>query len=325
MAPGRTQQERKQVRRAFGKLVDQLIQPKTRDRYADAFQRFCRFHELRIDFQLPPPDVFDDMVGSYIEHLWEEGAPKSDASYVVAAVQFHRPQSKHHLPWSWRLTKAWNHLELPCRATPFSPDLALAMAGQAFQWKQPRMGWLLVLGFSLFLRTGEILQLKVKDISFPSNGSKDAPVVYLSSTKTTKKNLLPLEAVVVEEEISVKALQQLCKGLQPGDTLSQVSSQSFRKLFHRLLEALGLTSLGFAPYSLRRGGATSAFRAGASLDVLVTKGRWQNVSTARIYLDESAQALAALKIPRPSMLRCTKAKQYFVSVSQGGTRGKGPI
>lgn len=115
IAPGKTPLERKEVRKKIGKLTDQLIQPKTRDRYFGSFHRFCKFHDLKEDFAMPSPDIFDDMVGNYIEYLWEEGAPKSDAAYLVAAVQFHRPQSKHHLPWSWRLTKAWNQIELPSR------------------------------------------------------------------------------------------------------------------------------------------------------------------------------------------------------------------
>ena len=80
----------------------------------------------------------------YVEHLWEEGAPKSSANYVVAAIQFYRPESKHHLAWLWKLVKVWNQLEVPQRATPMTPELLMAFAGQAFCWQQFELGWLLV-------------------------------------------------------------------------------------------------------------------------------------------------------------------------------------
>ena len=89
------------------------------------------------------------MVAEYVEHLWEEGAPKSAANYVVAAIQFYRPECKHHLAWSWKLVKVWNQLEVPQRATPLSPELLMAFAGQVFRWQQFELGWLLVVGFTV--------------------------------------------------------------------------------------------------------------------------------------------------------------------------------
>ena len=85
---------------------------------------------------MPPPDVFDDMLGQYIEFLWEEGAPKSDPSYVLAGIQYKRLQTKRKLPWAWRLVKAWHQIQLPSRATPLTAELVLAMAGQAVLFRQ---------------------------------------------------------------------------------------------------------------------------------------------------------------------------------------------
>ena len=319
--PGRTQKERKQARRTIGKLTDQVIQVATKNRYEESFKRFLRFHNLSPNFCMPPPDVFDDMVGSYVEYLWEAGAPKSDASYVMAGIQHKRPQAKHKLPWAWRLVKAWHQIELPCRATPLTPELLLALAGQAFTFRQTRMGWLLVLAFSLFLRTGELIQLLRKDCIIPIDEGQP-PVVILIGTKTTKKNLLPLEKLVVEEALARKALRFLTKGLKPGDTLSQMSNHTFRSLWQSLLVALDLSGLGFAPYSLRRGGATSAYRNGATLDVLMTRGRWSHQKTARLYLDQGAQAVALLKLPASASQKCRKARAKFLAMSQEGTRGK---
>lgn len=319
---GSTALERQAQRRKIGALSRQVIQDKTRNRYHQMFQRFRRFHRWAEDFSVPAPEEFDMQVSQFVEHLWETGAPKSDASYALAAIQFHRPQTKHHLTWSWKLVKTWNHIELPTRATPLTAAWTLALAGQAFKWQQYRMGWLLIVGFSLFLRTGEMVNLQKQDVSLPQS-SKEEAVVYLTDTKTTKRNSLPLESVLVDDQLARKALTELTKGLLPGDTLGQMTNSQFRRLWADLLAALKINSCGFTPYSLRRGGATSAYRQGVQLDTLVTKGRWSHLSSCRIYLDQGAQALAEFSLPAASQPLLLAAQKHFKTVSQGGTRGMG--
>ena len=90
-----------------------------------------------------------------LQTMWSNSEKKEApkvmlASYALAAIQFFRPQAKSHLVWSWKLVKTWNQVELPTRAAPFSAELVLCMAGQAFQWQQFRIGWLLILGFFSF-------------------------------------------------------------------------------------------------------------------------------------------------------------------------------
>lgn len=138
---GASQLVRKQERQKVGSLSSFVVQDKTRERYKAAFQAFLQFHQLTQRFHLPEFDEFDNLVAEYIEFLWENGNPKSEASYALASIQFHRPQTKHRLPWSWKLVKTWHQVELPTRATPLTPNLLLSLAGQCFIWKQVRVGW----------------------------------------------------------------------------------------------------------------------------------------------------------------------------------------
>eukprot|EP00438_Fugacium_kawagutii_P025235 Skav236124 [mRNA] locus=scaffold900:157689:158519:- [translate_table: standard] len=269
---------------------------------------------------MPPPEDMDCMASEYVEFLWEEGYPKAEASYALAALQFFRPQSKGVLVWAWKMTKAWSQLEMPIRATPLTPELVLSLAGQCFKWKQTRLGWLIVLGFAGMLRTTELLTLKKKDVVLPAHASPNEAVLLLPSTKSTKRCLLPLDKVVITETTGIRALQELCAGLQPGETLSQLSTSKFRRLWAQILEELGLHNQGYQPYSLRRGAATSAYRQGMTLDSLVTKGRWQHITTARIYLDQGLQSLAAIAHPPTTLRLCDKARQTFAAVSQLGAR-----
>ena len=248
--------------------------------------------------------------------------PKSDASYALAAIQFF-PAPGQKSP-SLEL-EACENLE-PSGATnegyPFQCRTgAGSMAGQAFKWKQFRMGWLLILGFAAFLRTSELITIERKEVVLPQHGRPQEAVLLLSDTKGIKKNLLPLDKVVIQEKLCLQALQQLCKGLQPGDSLSQQSNRQFRKLFKDLLHALQLGNQGYMPYSLRRGGVTSAYKLGVPLDVLVTQGRWQHLPTARLYIDHGLQSLAQISHPPQILHLCAKMRQWFRTVSQDGTRG----
>ena len=318
ISAGDTKEQRRKEREKLGKLRHQVVSAKTEERYRENYERFLRFHSLQFSFCMPDFRVFDDMVAEFVEELWEDGEPKPYANYTLASIQFYRPECKHHLPWSWRLVKIWNQLEVPQRATPLSPELLMAFAGQAFHWKQFDLGWLLVVGFTLFLRTGELLALKAKDVVLSHQGG----VIFLASTKGAKRSLIPFERVEITEKATVQALRALLKGKQPGDLLWTQSRPTFMSLWHGLVDALHLSGCNFFPYSLRRGGATSAYRAGSTLDQLVTKGRWQHVATARLYLDMGLQSLVALTLPKEAHPYLKRATQSFLSVSQFGTRGR---
>ena len=44
------------------------------------------------------------------------------ANYVLAAVQYRKPQLKGQLKGPWQLVALWNKLEEPVRATPLNPE-----------------------------------------------------------------------------------------------------------------------------------------------------------------------------------------------------------
>ena len=148
-------------------------------------------------------------------------------------------------------------------------------------------------------------------------------VIFISS-KGSKRSLLPLERLELTEKLPLwapRSLVQRCKGSQTY--LWSESRHSFMSLWRSIVAALKLTYLNFKPYSLRRGGASSAYRNGATLDELVSRGRWQQVSTARIYLDTGLQALSSLTLPEASQPLVRRAALTFQTVSQQRGAWKG--
>ena len=95
-------------------------------------------------------------------------------------------------------------------------------------------------GFRRKLRTSELVQLKRKEVALPQANSLQEAVLLLDSSKGTKRNLLPINKIVLDEKLALQALRFLCQGLKPGETLSQVTNLQFRTLFKDLLAALHL-------------------------------------------------------------------------------------
>ena len=84
-------------RATLGRLRDLRIQPSTEFRYVLPYSRPITF--ARRTEQLPISDLhlLDELVGSHIEEMWDEGEPKSWSSDVVAGVQIGLPSSRTNL------------------------------------------------------------------------------------------------------------------------------------------------------------------------------------------------------------------------------------
>eukprot|EP00435_Cladocopium_sp_Y103_P028712 s218_g7.t1 len=262
-----------------------------------------------------------DILSAYIEHLWEDGDTKTAASYAMAAVQFHHPALKGQLTKPWKLLALWGRLEQPRRATPLDPSLVVAFAGTFLQWRWPLLACLTIVGFCGLLRTGEMFQLQRSHVVLPRKKDQNA-VLFLFNTKTTKRNLLEAEKVVITESSGIDCLRYLCRGLRSDDYLVETSPATYRDIWKQIVVHLGLTEFHYLPYSLRRGGATSAYREGMGFDQLMSKGRWRNISTARGYLDQVLQEFAAIQLPAASAPRIRAAKTAFKAARLGRVEGE---
>ena len=312
--------ERKRERQRIGRLSVQRVTQGTKERYQHSLKEVAEFAGVSTDRLLSTPGL-DGILSDYIERLWEDGDTKSVASYALAALQFHQPTLKGQLRQSWRLLSLWNKLEQPRRATPLDPKLLLGFAGVFLRWQWDDLAHLVVVGFCGLLRTGEMFQLRRQDVVLPRYGHQSA-ILFLHDTKTAQRNLLTQEKVLITEEMGIYSLRCLCKGKAPGDLLVETTAPRFRTLWKEVVQALKLEGLNYLPYSLRRGAATSAYREGMGFDQLLAKGRWQHIATARLYLDQSLQELAALTIPMAAEPLIRAARTFFLA-AKSGTRGGG--
>ena len=312
---GRSQQQRKAVRKNLGKLKDLTVQPRTRQRYEASLQQFYSWLERE---GLALPTQMDNLVSDYLEFLWAEGHGKSEANNALAALQDFDPNLRRKLPGSWRLLKAWSTAEIPNRAPPMTLGILDALCGWSVMQGKPEFGLSLRLAFFGLLRTGELLSLTNRDVYITS--PKGPAVISLGLTKSGARQGAS-ESVTIHEASVLPSLYSW-KRRTSASSFSTSKPHAWRKLFNQALEKLQLTELGLRPYSLRRGGATFFFQHHRSFDKLLLQGRWAAAKTARIYLNEGLAQLSELKVPN-SRLRMYCSFYFQNPILEPGTP-KGP-
>ena len=178
---GRSQQQRKAVRKTLGKLKDLTVQPRTRQRYEASLQQFFTWLEREgLGLVLPKRVAqMDNLVSDYLEFLWAEGHGKSEANNALAALQDFDPNLRRKLPGSWRLLQAWSTAEIPNRAPPMTLTVLDALCGWSVMQGKPEFGLSLRLAFFGLLRTGELLNLTSNELHHkPQRSSSHIPGTY---------------------------------------------------------------------------------------------------------------------------------------------------
>eukprot|EP00438_Fugacium_kawagutii_P010394 Skav220394 [mRNA] locus=scaffold639:248658:258388:- [translate_table: standard] len=300
-----SKQQRKDERAQLGRLADLVVKPGTLNKYHEHFNRFYQW-AIANEFTTATAADLDGAASQYLEALWADGFGRSEGSYLLASLQFMVPTLKHQLPLSWRLLKTWQKHELPTRAVPLDALTVLAFSGLFCVWQEPRLAAGILVAFDLSLRTGELFTIQRQQVEFLGNTA----TVQLLQTKSSGHQIHS-ERLLIWDRTALQALRFLCHRLQPGDYLIASSAQRFRTLWHRAVDYFLLQDFYIQPYSLRRGGATSAFRRGITFEQLLLRGRWSHQRTARLYLDEALQQSSQLSFSTRSKTRLAWARRHL--------------
>ena len=235
----------------------------------------------------------DGALSDWIDLAWGQGLPLGTIGDALSGMQHLWPQCRRQLHHSWRLFRAWRKIEPPCRAPPLPARLASAFLAWCVFHGELALGVLVGLGFHCLLRTGELLALRAEDIHV----SEKAAILNLKLTKSGRR-VKAFEAVTVSDRGVLAALRTLLQ-IRESHHLARLlwphSPQKFRADFRKLCHTFHVDSLGFQPYSLRRGGGTFLLQHGVSLEQILLRGRWQSLSTARVYLQDGLATLASVK------------------------------
>ena len=193
---------------------------------------------------------------------------------------------------------AWGKHELPCQAPPLDGILLDAF-----------LGFLLVEGFvdvmivgwcmhDGIMRTDEAMRLDFENLSLEPTRA----IANITEGKTVTRHGRVERAEFTDVNLCRLLInfEATVGGIGP---VLQRSPRQLRAIFAHAAEQLGLARMGLKPYGFKRGGATSHFREGGSLDLTAEKGRWQNLKTARLYVNTSLAAYTSMQIPPTSVPR----------------------
>ena len=287
-----TKQARAAARAKLGPLASLTVQPLTRNRYDKALRSFFNFLKLNSMMLPSSHDQLDEYLSAYVEHLWQEGDPKSLAADTLSGIQDRLPQVRRRLPQAWRLLKTWGKWELPIRAPPLLPELVNAMSAYFITRGRGELALGLQVAFCGLLRTGELLAVQAKDITV--RPGKPVAVFNLHETKVSKRRGTQ-EGVTISQPHLVQQIAAWKSAVSSTAYLIPIPCHAFRSAFREALKFCGLPDT-FKPYSLRRGGATHIFKMTGSYAQVCQAGRWASERTARMYISDSVAASVEITV-----------------------------
>ena len=281
-------------RQSLGPLKNLRVSPLALRRYREHASYFFQWLSMvavvgAINTELD----LDLLVQEYVEQLWDHNAGLEAAQSTLAGIQ-HFLRHAVRLRGSWRILSVWRRNEPPTRAPPLPEFTLLALAMHALQCGDVPFAASLLVGFFAFLRTGEIITLRVSQCIFDANGHL---ILNLGQCKSGKRRGEE-EYGIIDHPAVCTILRLFLKHRHPLQTVAGLDEHTWRRRFDKYLGDLGLSHLGLRPYSVRRGGATSALRKGMTLSQVCVRGRWANERTARIYIQEAVALLQNIALPQ---------------------------
>ena len=161
---------------------------------------------------------------------------------------------------------------------------------------------LLALGFHCMLRTSEMLSLSHRHVVFHQQNA--AASVVIPGSKTSQGN----PQVILVEDKKLVAFATSVVRTNSDDLLWPAGAHRFRALFAQCLQERGFGPHDYTPYFVRRDGCAWWFQSALSLDLVVTRGRWQ-----------CAKPVNMLTKAPANWLRCNGLVDNAVSWLFGGT------
>ena len=150
------------------------------------------------------------------------------------------------------------------------------------------------------------------NLTFDRSGEK--LVIELGFTKSGKR-CGRREKVVCTDDITILLMSLVVWKKPLGTRLLPRGLPEFRKSFARHVRAIGGDREFIKPYSLRRGGATAYFSEFGNMLKTSEKGRWRQVTTARLYVDEATAEASKMELTRGQERALARGRLWWNKVA----------
>ena len=256
--------------------------------YGMALERFLHFVDSE-GLEVKTTKQLDHLLGEYLNTMFWDGDSVSAGGHVLSGIKRFYPQLKLKLPTASQYFRNWQRIHRPERAIPVSWSLVKAMSGICLTLGYPSVALMLLVAFTCFLRTSEMLSLQCLHLLV--HATRPEVTVIVPFAKTSNGNPQVLQFV---DEHLWNLARAVKANKDPADFLWVGSPTNFRNFWRSLLGLLDFALDDYTPYGIRRGGATWFFLETGSMDATLARGRWSAAKTARQYIDDGTLALAKL-------------------------------
>jgi integrase len=299
------------------------------NQYAGYYQKYLNFC-LEHGLDPPPSSQTDDHLAEFMDSMFLEGRGVNEGEKVLAAVEFHHCVLKGRMARSRKALRGWRKEVPPQSRIPIPMIIAYGLAMVLLSRKKFNMALKAILDFDTYMRPGESLDLRKRNIVAPVK--KAGPQYkWFSIVVRDFDNKKPDKVGVFDNSIPLDSkkrmwigpiLHQLAnKCPNKDDQIFDFNMDEFRKEFTAAGSLLGINNLH--PYQLRHGGAAADLNS-RSRDHQGVKfrGRWNtDVSVRRYTKVGKVQQLMNLLSPK-SMAYCHWSVRNLEKVFQGLTPPK---
>ena len=162
-----------------------------------------------------------------------------------------------------------------------------------------RTVWRVFIEFYGLLRFNEVSNLRFSDLTWTDLGFD----IFISKSKTDQSRKGDWVSIAAQPGSSGCPVSFTCRYLSvlpyysgyimPSlhnslpDSLSPLKYNTALRDLRSALRLIGVNPTGYGKHSGRRGGTTAAAAKGASIDELMTQGRWRSESMPRLYTDNA--------------------------------------
>ena len=151
--------------------------------------------------------------------------------------------------------------------------------------KRPRLALSFLLAFTGLLRKGEMTKLRLRQIAVLK---PDLALITFANdeSKGSRRKGEP-ETVPIRSRSIVKCLAAILSTGSPDEFLVGDTYKEKRSALTEAAALFGVRHDRLTPHGFRRGGATWYFSVHESYDMTCSHGRWAQVPTCRLYVDQA--------------------------------------
>eukprot|EP00435_Cladocopium_sp_Y103_P031708 s3161_g8.t1 len=254
--------------------------------HLDRFKSFCRAQGIAW-----PPSKCDEVLADFLDLEFLDGKASTEGEKVVAAIEFNLLHWRGQLVRSRRALKGWRKERPAGSRLPLPRLVCYGMAMVLCARNKKLEALKLLLDHDTYLRPGESIDLKGRDIVIPVRGAgkqyQHYAVIVRNSLDGQPDKIGVYDNTVLlnskGREFIGKLLHQRVKSLKSAeDLLFPFTAAKYKEAFTQSGEALGIP--GLHPYQTRHGGAAEDLNGGERDHAQVkARGRWMTDTSVRRY------------------------------------------